>query len=713
MGNLPGPVRLCLLVLPAVLAAALAASSAASAACTLPVADDGGVTPADEVVYQGTLTDDVNQDYLQVPFRVGTGMKGLRIRYCYSNQVPGQADPTLDLGVYGPKRSDAANWTMDDLRGWTGSAIKVAGIGENGYSSVETYGKTPATRKAYIPGRTNRGFTPGPIEPGTWAVELGAGWIPPGGVDFKLGIVQSDDGSVWSNDPFRPDPYSPRVASTKAGWYQGDTHVHGEQEPGNAPIEETLKLAFSPITPGQPKAGAGLDFISLVDHNNTNARGVLGEYTGRYPGKVVIPGVEITTYKGHMNSQNLGKMADFRTNPIWRFPDPEPAPGESVVLDQGDLVAVPGSTEPAALFPEINRLGGWNQLNHPTTWASTPSLCRGCAWSYTDAQTGWADVDSMEIANGIADLSHGAGSPSLNPFTPSAIKLYEERLAAGDHITAVGSSDDHRAGEGFGTGTDPVIGQATTVVYAKKLSPGGIQEGIKAGRTYVKVFGADAPDVILSASTPEGYRGIEGHSLKGRELRLGLKITGTAESSRPGDWSVAVLRDGIQVVRTPITSDSFTTSYRTDRSGRYSFQLIRKQENANVTEAYSTPVWYTNGSVAPPTPKIRSVKLNRKKGIARVKVATIGAGRVVLRRGAVKKAAARSTDTRKVVTLKVVPGTKRLRKRLNRRGKAPVRITFSFSSDWTATRSASKRIVLKKNVKKKAGKRRGKRRMTK
>ncbi len=710
-----GSLRTCLSVLAGLIATVLLAPAAASAACSLPATPVGGgknindgINTADSVVYTGTLTSDVNQDYLQIPFQVGAGVKGMRIRYCYENQVAGQDNPTLDLGVYGPKQAGAANWTMDDLRGWTGSAIRIAGIGENGYSDVATYGTTNNSRKAYIPGRTNRGFTPGPVDPGTWAVELGAGWIPPGGVEFKLEITPSSDG-LWADDPFQPDPYTPNTASGKAGWYQGDMHVHGEQEPGNAPIENTLDLAFSPVVPGQPKQGAGLDFITLVDHNNTNARQILGEYAGRYPDKVVIPGAEITTYRGHMNSQNLGRMVDFRTNPIWRYPDPAPAPGSTVNLDQGDLQEVPDPTTPATLFPEIDRLGGWGQLNHPTTFLYSPAECRGCAWTYDDAATGWSAVDTMEIANGIADLNHGNPPLSLNPFTPLAIKLYEKRLAEGDRITAVGSSDDHKAGADYGSGTNPIVGQATTVVYARKLSPDGIKAGVKAGQTYVKVFGTDAPDVILEATTPEGYRGIEGHSLRGRELRLKLKVTGTDGNPRPGDWSIAVLRDGTQAIRVPVDSGPFTTTYSTRTTGRYSFQLIRKHGGTDVTEAYSTPVWYTSGKAASPAPKLGAVKRNLKTGIATIRVKTVAPGRLAVNGPGVRKVVVRGWDPARRKSVKVVP-TGKLKKNLRKRGKAAVKLAATFSSEWTGARTARRKIVLKQKVRKKARRKHGRRR---
>ncbi|MCO5314797.1 MAG: CehA/McbA family metallohydrolase [Solirubrobacterales bacterium] len=704
MGIPPRLLRLKLTLFLAALTGLILVPAAVAGACSLPTspvqggAVNDGVNPADEVVYEGTLTDAVNQDYMQIPFDVAIGTKGMRIRYCYSKLVGSDVTPTLDLGVYGPKTPEIPNWTMDELRGWSGSATRMIGIGENGFSNEATYG---LDRKAYVPGRTSRGYRPGPIPDGIWAVEFGGGWIPPGGIEWKLGITPSTNTS-WSNDPFQPEPWQPRIANPKPGWYQGDVHVHGEQEPGNALMKESLDLAFAPIVPGQPKLGAGLDFVDMVDHNNDVSRQLLGAERYQYPGKLVIPGSEITTYNGHINSQGASRMADFRTNPIRRFPKPS-GPGP-FTLDQGDLTDVPNANEPSSIFPEIDRLGGWGQQNHPETFRSAPASCRGCGWTFTDQQTGYGDIDAMEVANGIADLNHGAPdtTPVPNPFTPLAIRFYEERLAAGDHIAAVGSSDDHRAGAGYGIGTDPVIGQGATAVYAKQLSPSGIRDAVRAGQTYAKVFGADTPDVLMTAATPEGYRAIAGHSVKGRELRLSFRVKGAATNPRPGDWKLTVIRDGVPAKTFDVTGNDFTASYVGDRTARYGFQLSRKygpSPLAMITEAYSTPIWFTQGRSASPAPKLGRLKLNQKNGTATVRVTTIGAGLVTLKQGGVKKTSARSTARRKTVTLKLAP-TRKVKKQLKRRGSAKVRLAVSFTSEWTESRTTRKTVVFKQKVRK-------------
>lgn len=688
MGPLTASLRLRLSILAAVIAGLFTVPAAASA-CTLQAASDVGITPGEETVFEGNFKPDLNGQFIQIPFTMPAGQKGMRIRYCYDG-----SGTTLDLGVYGPKGGE--NWTMGDLRGWTGSALRVVGIGENGYSDEATY---DSSRKAYVPFRTTRGFSAGPMAAGTWAVELGAGWIDPsltGGTNWKVGITTSADAG-WADDGFQPDPYQPYVANPNPGWYTGDLHVHGEHEPGNATMRQTFDLGF-----GALPTGSGLDFMTLVDHNNTNALPMLGAYTDDYPGKLIIPGTEITTYDGHLNSQNASSMVDFRMSSIHRFPGTENAgKGDTVALDQADLADVRGPQAPAEAFAEIDRLGGWGQINHPDTYKSSPASCRGCAWTYSDEQTGFGDVDAIEVANGIAGLP--ISSPTvMNPFTPGAVEFYERALAAGNRIAAVASSDDHRAGHDRGL-TDPIVGEGATVVYADQLSPAGITEAVKAGHTYVKVFGPSSPDVLLTATTPDGKTAIPGDEVTGERLNLAIEVNGAGSNPRPGSWKLEVLKDGIPVDEVAVTGDRFTHEHVTDETGRYSFRLTRKAVSVELLEAYSTPVWFTWAKAPKPAVKnnfaFGKLKLNRKRGIATLRVRTAGPGRVVLRPGAVRKSAARATARKRVVVLKVRPKAK-VKRKLRRRGRAKVRIRVTFAPQGGKARTKARAITLRQKVRK-------------
>jgi hypothetical protein len=83
-----------------------------------------------------------------------------------------------------------------------------------------------------------------------------------------------------------------------------------------------------------------------------------------------------------------------------------------------------------------------------------------------------------------------------------------------DRIAAVGSSDSHNAGRTTSILQAP-IGRATTVVRAPELSERGIECGVRARRTYVKVTGNGGPDLRFTARP----RGGSGRALVGDVIR--------------------------------------------------------------------------------------------------------------------------------------------------------------------------------------------------
>ena len=78
-------------------------------------------------------------------------------------------------------------------------------------------------------------------------------------------------------------------------------------------MRTSFDYAFESLAEG----GAGLDFVGLVDHNNNINIGEIGRYEADYPGKLIIPGTEVTTYKGHYNNIGSGTFADFRGGPVY------------------------------------------------------------------------------------------------------------------------------------------------------------------------------------------------------------------------------------------------------------------------------------------------------------------------------------------------------------------------------------------------------------
>ncbi|MGK2931676.1 MAG: CehA/McbA family metallohydrolase [Solirubrobacterales bacterium] len=675
-----------------------------ASACTLPGAVNDELSGGTTQTFGGNLPGPYRGKFIQIPFEIPAGTTGMRIRYCYDSDGPDNAtggtanddNTTLDLGVYGPNEADPENWTMAQRRGWSGSAIKVVGIGGNGPTNEATYN---LNRKAYVPGNTTRGYLPGTIQEGTWAVELGAGYIddePDYLADFKVEVVTSTDPD-WADDGFGPDPYTPYVANPAAGWYTGDLHVHGESEPGNAPNDDSFGLGFNTV---------GLDFMTLVDHNNDVGRQTqFGSYDQAYPGKLIIPGTEMTTYDGHFNSQNSNVFTDFRLGEILRV-DESNVDGH---LDNGELTSVRDPEDPSSRFAQIQGAGGWTQINHPTTFKDAPASCRGCSWSYTDGQTDFTKVDAIEVVTGPPGIP--APNPvAMNPFVPTAIEYYEHALTTGAHVAAVGSSDDHQALEVAVGLTETVLGKAVTVVNADQLSQSGITAAVKAGHTYVKSFGPNAPDVEMtgSGSTAQPGTAIPGDSLTSDELKFSINVKKAGPTGvSPNGYKLEILKDGVPVGSTTVTGDDFTYSdFSTSATGRYSFKLSRQVSGNTLIEAYSTPIWFTfkaapaatcetDASLCPkPSNKFsfKGVKLNKKKGTASLKVRVPSAGGISLLPSKTVKGQSKKVRKNSTIAL-TIKARGKAAKSLKRKGKAKVKAKVRF------TPSGGKQLIKSKTVK--------------
>ncbi|OWY58975.1 hypothetical protein B7486_77070, partial [cyanobacterium TDX16] len=168
----------------------------------------------------------------------------------------------------------------------------------------------------------------------------------------------------------------------------------------------------------------------------------LGEAQQANPDVVIWPGREVITYAGH--AIVLGETPN------------------TVEYRQGfdghslhEVQAVSGSD--GALFG----------IAHPTIFPGEAGaeLCRGCSFELED-EVEWSRVDTLEVVTTGA-LLDGDFEPAPedgtveNPFVATAIELWEEQLQAGNHITAVGGSDDKQGDQ---------YGSAATAVWAEQLS---------------------------------------------------------------------------------------------------------------------------------------------------------------------------------------------------------------------------------------------------
>jgi hypothetical protein len=354
---------------------------------------------------------------------------------------------------------------------------------------------------------------------------------------------------------YEPAPYPRRAVKREAGWYAGDMHVHAEHSAlGDATMNEAFDYAFSP----RPN-GAGLDWITLSDYVSGGAWGEIGRYQPRYPGKLIIRSAEVITYRGHLNSHANATNMDYRTGSLY---------GRA---DDGSLTQVREQLNPSVTFDRIHAAGGFAQINHPTIFPSNvpgfASLCRGCPWDYTNAETQYEKVDSWEVHTGPAGFE--GPPPAPNPFTLTAIAEWDGLRRAGHRITAVAVSDSHNAGRTPGGITQSPIGQGTTVVYADELSEEGIERAIRLGHAFVKIWGSDGPDLRLDAMTEDGVAAMMGDPLAATKARF------TARVMNGRGRRLIVMRNGEEMRAVNVGSDDFEYEFDGAGAGDYRLQLQR------------------------------------------------------------------------------------------------------------------------------------------
>lgn len=378
-----------------------------------------------ERVLEGWIPPSQAGTYDLVPFEMPPGVVRLDVAYEYSDPIG--SDPqliggnTIDIGIFDERGAD---FLASGFRGWSGSARSAFFIAPD------------ATTPAYLAG---------PLHPGAWHILLGLYKVAPEGCHYRvtLRFTHGDEARVPPADPPRlrltRDPAP--IARRADGWYRGELHCHTEHSDGDSAVSEVIDAALA----------LGLDFLAITDHNSLSHLQAIAALTP--PPIALIPGFEVTTYKGHWNVWGASDWIDFRTLTT---------PALNAAIDQA-----------------VQR-GYLVSCNHPRTY--------GPPWELADAR----GYHCVEVWNGPWQL-----------FNSEALAFWEDRLRQGAHLVAVGGSDAHR----LHTGPEEIarIGTPTTWIYCPGTpSPAALLDALRAGHATI-------------SARPEGPRLIlrSGHALMG------------------------------------------------------------------------------------------------------------------------------------------------------------------------------------------------------
>ena len=327
------------------------------------------------------------------------------------------------------------------FRGWSGEARNVF--------TISAEDATP-------------GYLPGPLPGGEWKLLLG---IP----NIREGVVSAYEARIYIETKTRVTEFSDKPIDTAAGWYRGDLHMHSGNSDGKCASQSGNEVTCPVYRIVETARDKGLDFIALTDHNTISQANALRELQQAFDKILLVPGREITTFYGHANIFGLTDFIDFRMT------------SASYEAAKNWMTAV-------------NAGGGIISINHP----GVPSgeNCMGCGWQIENIPD--KVITAVEVLNG----------GSMKYSIEGSIEGWDQwhkMLNIGQHVTAIGGSDDHHAA---------TIGTPVTVIYMKELSVQGLIDGIRSGRVFIDIEGNKDHFLDLSATNKENRAEYMGGTLK-------------------------------------------------------------------------------------------------------------------------------------------------------------------------------------------------------
>ncbi len=177
-------------------------------------------------------------------------------------------------------------------------------------------------------------------------------------------------------------------------WIPAELHTHTFHSDGS---QSLLELA-------QSAKEAGIEIIALTDHN-TQSGLINREQVEASTGIRIIPGMEWTTFYGHMVTLGLEQNVDWRQ------------------IGQGDIEKG---------IRQVHEAGGIAGIAHPFRIGSP--VCTGCYWEYPIED--WSQLDYIEVWSTLM--------PFMKQDSQRAFALWTSLLNEGYHLAVTSGRDWHR-----------------------------------------------------------------------------------------------------------------------------------------------------------------------------------------------------------------------------------------------------------------------------
>jgi hypothetical protein len=381
-------------------------------------------------------------------------------------------------------------------------------------------------------------YLPGPLPSGTWKLLIGVAYLGEGHTSTYQAHIHFARTNEVDTTGFTTSPIA-----TGDRWYRGDLHMHTAHSDGSCTSQSGKMVPCPVFITVEEAVQHKLDFIAITDHNTISHYDAERELQPYFDQILLIPGREITTYSGHANVFGPTEFLDFRSE-------------------------ARGAPSINQVFRAAQAAGAVVSVNHPGD--PTGASCIGCGWSVTD--TDWNLVDGIEAVNG-EDPKHYEAD----------IRFWDQQLARGYRLVAIGGSDTHRPERG-------TIGHPTTVVHAQELSVNGILDAIRKGHVCIDLTASHDKMIDLQASDGAAPAAMGEELTAARNNRVSLAAHVTGASGSTLRW----LLDGKELPTLPresLSGDSVDETATWTSDGQRHWLRAEVRNAAGALQLLSNPIF--------------------------------------------------------------------------------------------------------------------------